>query len=86
MSLVQWTGATRPYPKAMEITAKLGLPNINGGDPRYDSKYPSLAYLSPLSRKVGKYRQIYSSASNENTYTGLWKGPFFGYKYLVETL
>ena len=59
---------------------------MNGGDPRYDSEYPSLAYLKPLSRLAGSERQIYAVNSNEMIYTNDWKGPFDGYAKLKETL
>ena len=45
--------------------------------------------LFPMYRRsggrVGQERQIYSAASNENTYTDLWTDRFFGYRALVET-
>ena len=46
----------------------------------------AVAYLPPISRPVGRERQIYSVNSNENTYTNDWTGPFNGQSMLVNTL
>ena len=43
------------------------------------------ASVAPIGKPVGKQRQIYASASNENTYTNLWSGNFFGHRYLIDT-
>ncbi len=84
--LVQWSGNTSPFEEALSVTRKAGLFNINGGDSRYDSEYPSYASVSPIGLKVGDERQIYSSNSNENTYTNLWTDRFFGFVYLQTTV
>lgn len=84
--LLQWSGDTSPYPEAIAAAGKAGLLNINGGDSRYDSEYPSYASVSPIGADVGGQRQIYSSNSNENTYTNLWTDRFFGFIYLQTTV
>lgn len=86
VKLFQWSGNTSPYEAAIHATRELGLYNINGGDTRFDTEYPSYATVAPLSAPVGKERQIYSSNSNENTYTNLWTDRFFGFKYLQTTV
>jgi hypothetical protein len=60
--------------------------NINGGDSRFDSDFPSYAFVAPIGRQVGQYRQIYSTNSNENTYTDLWRGRYYAFRFLRETL
>ncbi|NVK33442.1 MAG: hypothetical protein HWE23_03120 [Rhodobacteraceae bacterium] len=84
--LVQWSGDTQPFEAAIRAARKAGARNMNGGDPRFDLSNPSIAYVPPLSRKVGDERQIYAAASNENTYTNDWTGPFYGFAALGETL
>lgn len=84
--LVQWSGDTSPFEEALEATRNAALLNINGGDSRYDSEYPSYASVSPIGAQVGEERQIYSSNSNENTYTNLWTDRFFGFIYLQTTV
>lgn len=86
VKIVMWSGNTSPFERAMELTRKAGLRNINGGDARFDKEYPSLAFVSPLARSVGPYQQIYASNSNENTYTDLWTGRFHGFGFLVRTI
>ncbi len=84
--LVQWSGDTSPYEEVLRVTREAGLLNINGGDSRYDSEYPSYASVSPIGLQMGNERQIYSSNSNENTYTNLWTDRFFGFVYLQTTV
>ena len=84
--IVMWSGNTSPFEKALELTEQAGFRNINGGDARFDKEFPSLAFVSPLGRKVGKFQQIYASNSNENTYTDLWTGRFHGFGFLVRTI
>lgn len=84
--LMQWSGNTSPYERFLRKTREAGLLNINGGESRFDNEYPSYSSLFPIGVKIGAERQIYSSASNENTYTNLWSERFFGYRYLVETV
>lgn len=86
VEIMQWSGDTQPFAKALELCEEVNVLNINGGDSRFDRDYPSYAWVSPLGRKVGKYRQIYASNSNENTYTDLWQGRYFGFRYLVRTI
>ncbi|MBF0237457.1 MAG: hypothetical protein HQM12_07120 [SAR324 cluster bacterium] len=84
--IMQWSGNTTPYEEVIRAARLAGLSNINGGDTRLDREYPSYAWVAPIGRPVGNERQIYSSNSNENTYTDLWSGRFHGYRYLKHTL
>ncbi|MEZ5354037.1 MAG: hypothetical protein R2762_15470 [Bryobacteraceae bacterium] len=84
--LVQWSGNTRAFEAAIAATRRAGVPNLNGGDSRYDAEYPSLIWVAPLGRRVGSQLQIYSSNSNENTYTDLWTTRFFGYRLVLTTI
>ncbi|MDT8445669.1 MAG: hypothetical protein RRB13_02075 [bacterium] len=85
-AILMWSGNTSPFEMALTKTRQAGLANINGGDSRMDRKYPSYAWVSSLGRVVGKEEQIYSSNSNENTYTDLWTGGFHGFRYLANTI
>ena len=84
--LYLWSGDTRPFEAAIRATRLAGVRNLNGGDSRLDSAYPSIAYVPPLARTIGAERQIYAVNSNENTYTNGWTGPFDAFKMLSETL
>ncbi|MBF0131255.1 MAG: hypothetical protein HQL75_01540 [Magnetococcales bacterium] len=86
VKLIQWSGNTLPFEQAIRVARLSGMNNINGGDTRFDAKFPSVAWVAPLGRTVGKEWQCYSSASNENTYTSLWTEKFFGFKHLIHTI
>jgi len=86
VKILMWSGNTRPYEEVLRLTRQAGVRNINGGDTRFDREYASVGWVSPIGRQVGKERQIYASNSNENTYTDLWTGRYYGFKYLVSTI
>jgi hypothetical protein len=90
VELLQWSGDTRPFAEVLKQTRRAGLRNLNGGDTRLDRDFDSYVWVSSIGREVGsetgRQRQIYSSSSNENTYTNLWKNHFYGYAYLEQTL
>ncbi|HIJ84961.1 MAG TPA: hypothetical protein HPQ00_12270, partial [Magnetococcales bacterium] len=86
VKLLQWSGNTLPFEKAVRMARLSGMENLNGGDSRFDSKFPSVAWVAPLGRTVGEEWQSYASASNENTYTSLWTEHFFGFQHLVHTI
>ena len=84
--LFLWSGEANPFEAAIREARTAGAENMNGGDSRHDVEFPSIAYVPPLSRPVGSERQVYAAASNENTYTNDWKGPFFGFSLVARTL
>ncbi|MBF0492705.1 MAG: hypothetical protein HQM15_07990 [Deltaproteobacteria bacterium] len=82
VSLFSWSGNSLPQENALKTTYDLGLKNINGGMTRFDALHKSYAYLYPLGIFRGPYLQVYSPSSNENVYTNLWQGPFYGFRDL----
>ncbi len=86
VELLQWSGDTSPFEAAIAMADSIGLPNINGGDSRWDPDYPSMAWVAPVGMRVGKHIQVYASNSNENTYTHLWSDRYFGFRYLSNTI
>ncbi|MBF0252625.1 MAG: hypothetical protein HQL29_02315 [Candidatus Omnitrophica bacterium] len=82
----QWTGDCAPGEDAIKQTREAGLLNINGGDTRFDSFRNSYTSVAPLLRQKGKEKQVYTSNANENIYTNLWTGPFYGFKNVIETI
>lgn len=80
-----WTGDCSPDYEALKYTYDHGILNLNGGDTRFDSEYPSYTYVAPLFRHVDDLLQFFTANSNENIYTRLWKGPFYGFRFVVET-
>jgi hypothetical protein len=84
--VLQWSGDTRAFPAAMAATANSGLPNINGWGSRFDGDYPSYTNVAPVGRRIGPYVRVYASHANENEYTALWQGRYFGFRYLTVSL
>jgi polysaccharide biosynthesis protein PelA len=85
-ALYLWSGNTRPFAQAIRATRTYGVRNLNGGDTRFDAAYPSVAYVSPLSRQIDGERQIYTASANETIYTQGWTAPFDRFMQLEETL
>ncbi|MBX9926785.1 MAG: hypothetical protein K2Y05_10540, partial [Hyphomicrobiaceae bacterium] len=84
--LYQWSGNCLPFEGAIAAVRATGARNMNGGDTRFDSGFPSVFYVPPISKPVGRERQIYAANSNENTYTNDWTGPFYGFALLADTI
>lgn len=83
--LLHWTGDTAPGIDALRITAEAGFLNINGGDTTITRSNPSLTNVAAIGIEKGGYRQIYAPIANENLFTNLWRGPFYGFKRIIET-
>lgn len=85
VQLYQWTGDCKPPALAIAYLDEIDMPNINGGDSRFDTSCPSYTCVKPLFRQIdGKY-QVYASNANENIYTDSWSGPFYAFKFVIET-
>lgn len=85
VELYLWSGNTSPDAETIKHVYDLNIPNLNGGDSRFDSWSDSYTSVAPLTRQQGSYVQVYSSASNENIYTHGWQGPFYGFNNVIET-
>lgn len=83
--LLQWPGDCTPFPAALQAAAEAGLLNINGGDTRCDTEYPSVSAVAPLGLQRFGTIQIYASNSSEELYTDLWTDRYFGFRDLPET-
>lgn len=86
VELLQWSGDTRAFPAAMDALAKANMPNINGWGSRFDGDYPSYTNVAPVGRRIGRHVRVYASHANENDYTALWQGRYFGFRYLTTSL
>lgn len=85
VTLYSWTGNCLLPANAIREAYLANVANMNGGDTRFDRHNDSYSFVFPLSIIKQGWRQIYASASNENTYTNLWEGPYYGYGEVVET-
>lgn len=84
-AVYQWSGDCLPFEAALQKAREAGIPNLNGGNTRFDDEFSSYAWVSPLGRQVGREQQIYASNSNENTYTHMWTGKYYGFDQLPQT-
>ena len=82
---VYWSGDCYPALRDLQYIDDHDLLAINGGDSRFDLEYNSYSYVTPLSLYSSKGTQIYSSNSNENTYTNLWTANFWRFKNVIKT-
>lgn len=80
-----WTGDTTPGGEALSIADQAGLLNMNGGDTYISRLHPSLTAVGPLGTRNRGHLQVYAPITNENIYTNLWRGPFYGYERVIET-
>jgi len=83
--ILLWSGDTAPSAEALEITEKAGLLNMNGGDTAITRSNPSLTAVGALGIAKGGYLQVHAPIINENIYTNLWKGPFYGFERVIES-
>ncbi len=84
-NLYQWTGDCLLTDEMIAAADERHLLDINGGDSRFDNQFHSYSTVMPLGILKGGHRQIYSGAPNENVYTNLWHGPFYGYGDVIDT-
>jgi polysaccharide biosynthesis protein PelA len=62
-----------------------GVLNLNGGDTLITKSFPSWAAIAPLGVMKNGYFQIFAPNQNEELYTDLWHGPFYGFERVLET-
>ncbi|MBN9422179.1 MAG: hypothetical protein BGO63_17160 [Candidatus Accumulibacter sp. 66-26] len=85
VQILLWSGDTAPGAEALRLTQEAGVLNMNGGDTQITRSNPSLTAVAPLGIAKGGYRQIYAPTTNENIYTNLWRGPYYGFRRVIET-
>jgi hypothetical protein len=80
-----WTGDCNPDEMPLEQAAQGGLLNMNGGDTLITRADPTLTSVAPLGIPRGRHFQVYAPNQNENVYTSLWQGRYYGYERVIET-
>jgi hypothetical protein len=80
-----WTGGCNPGADTIAKTDSLGLLNMNGGGTIITNSQPSLTFVAPLGVGREGHFQVYAPNQNENIYTNLWTGPFYGFRRVIET-
>lgn len=80
-----WTGDCRPGGSALARTYRSGLLNMNGGETVISTTHPTLTAVGPLGIAEDGYFQVFAPNQNENRYTNLWTGPYYGFERVIET-
>lgn len=81
-----WSGDAEPPAEALDVVAKYGLLNMNGGNTKINKTLPTVTAISANTRMIGGHIQVYAPIMNENVYTNDWTGPFDGFRNVLETL
>jgi hypothetical protein len=79
-----WSGDALPPEAAIERSDALALENLNGDDAEEPGARLALSQVPSFVRPVGERLQIYAPAQNENVYTNLWRGPFYGFRRVID--
>lgn len=85
VKLLQWSGDCMPGAEALAAAYAAGVGNINGGNTTITESDRSLTSVAPLGVARDGYYQVFAPNQNENVYTNLWTGPFYGYRRVIET-
>ena len=58
---------------------------MNGGETTIVRSNPTLTAVAPMSIRKDGWLQVLAPNQNENVYTNLWTGPFWGFERVIET-
>lgn len=85
VELFLWSGNCQPSADQIAYCDAMGVDNLNGGNPVYDSINPYLGGVTPLYKVVdGERYQFHTAAAGDFYYTGAWTRDYDGMKRLVE--
>jgi hypothetical protein len=79
-----WSGNALPPEEAIARADALKLANLNGDNAEEPGPALTLAGVPSFVRPVGDRLQIYAPAQNENVYTNLWHGPYYGFRRVLD--
>jgi len=85
VAMFLWTGDCAPGRDALEWTERLGVQNMNGGDTDATFSRNTLTQVEGLGLDKSGLFQVFAPNQNENVYTNLWTGPFYGFERVIET-
>ncbi|WP_118182363.1 bifunctional glycoside hydrolase 114/ polysaccharide deacetylase family protein [Paraburkholderia phosphatilytica] len=84
--MVLWSGDCQVPAPVLKAAYQAGVLNMNGGDTLITKSDPTWTAIAPLGVMKDGYYQVFAPNQNEELYTGLWHGPFYGFDRLLETL
>ena len=83
--VILWSGDCDVPERAVRMAYGIGIYNINWTDTSIRNSRPFLRYIKPMGRNVGNFFQNNAAITNEDIYTHLWRGPFYGFRNVVQT-
>ncbi|WDD92532.1 bifunctional glycoside hydrolase 114/ polysaccharide deacetylase family protein [Burkholderia sp. FERM BP-3421] len=83
--MVLWSGDCQVPSPVLKAAYRAGVLNMNGGDTLITKSYPSWTAIAPLGVMKDGYYQVFAPNQNEELYTDLWHGPFYGFTRVLET-
>ncbi|GAB2917044.1 bifunctional glycoside hydrolase 114/ polysaccharide deacetylase family protein [Paraburkholderia jirisanensis] len=86
VKMVLWSGDCQVPAPVLKAAYQAGVLNMNGGDTVITKSYPSWTAIAPLGVRKDGYYQVFAPNQNEELYTDLWHGPYYGFSRLLETL
>jgi hypothetical protein len=85
VGVMLWTGNCVATPNALEEADRAGLLNMNGGETRITRSKNTWTLMAGLGLQRNDHFQVFAPNQNENVYTNLWTGPFYGFERVIET-
>ncbi len=85
VKMVLWSGDCQVPAPVLKAAYQAGVLNLNGGDTVITKSYPSWTGIAPLGVMKDGYYQVFAPNQNEELYTDLWHGPFYGFSRVLET-
>lgn len=86
VKMLLWPGDCQAPPEALKLTDRAGVLNMNGGDTLITRSNPTWTAIAPLGiHKADNTFQVFATNQNENVYTNLWHGPYYGFERVIET-
>jgi hypothetical protein len=83
--VVLWSGDCQVPAPVLKAAYAAGVMNLNGGDTLITKSFPSWTAIAPIGAMKGGYFQVFGPNQNEELYTNLWQGPFYGFRRVTET-
>lgn len=85
VEVLLWSGDCQVPAPALKAAYQAGVMNLNGGDTLITKSNPSLTSVAPHGVMKDGYFQVFAPNQNEEMYTQLWQGPFYGFTRVLET-
>ena len=74
-----------PPERALRMAYDIGIYNVNGDNTDIINRRPFLKYVKSMGRNVEDFFQANAAITNEDIYTNLWRGPFYGFQNVIQT-